>query len=175
MKRVITVAGVVVAFAAGNVSHGQSPQPQRRHLIGRTIGGGFQWDGKAMTDTITVTFPAVDDSPAYTIDFVTRFVGELGQRPTAPPPVVDIIVTQHSVADEAPAMTMRVDGEAVRLASRLHGQHSIAATIPFDQFVGLANAQTIVEQAFDTDLEFSTGTMQMFRGRAANWAERVRR
>jgi hypothetical protein len=174
MKRVITVTGVVVALATGSLLHGQSPQQARRRLIGRTIGGGFQWDGKAETDTITVTFPSVDDSPVYTIDFVTRFVGELGQRTTAPP-VVDIIVTQHAAADEAPAMTMRVDGEAVPLASRLHGQRSMAATIPFDQFVGLASARTIVEQAFDTDLEFSADILQMFRGRAASWAGRVRR
>jgi hypothetical protein len=175
MRRMITVAGVVVALATGSVMHGQPPQQSRRRVVARTIGGGFQWDGKAETGTITVIFPSVDDSPAYTIDFVARFVGELGQRPTAPPPVVDIIVTQHPAADEAPAMTMRVDGEAVPLASRLHGQRSMAATIPFDEFIGLANARTIVDQAFDTDLEFSADMLQMFRGRAANWAERVRR
>jgi hypothetical protein len=175
MKRVITVAGVLVALATGSVPHGQSPQQASRRLVGRTVGGGFGWDGKAETDTITVTFPAVDDSPVYTVDFVTRFVGELGQRPTTPPAVVDIIVTQRSVADEAPAMAMRIDGQDLPLASRLHGQRSLAATIPFDQFVGLASAQTIVEHAFDTDLEFSPGTLQVFRGRLADWAERVRR
>jgi hypothetical protein len=175
MKRVISVAGVVVAIAAGSVSHGQSPQQANRRLLGRTIGGGFRWDGKAETDTITVMFPAVDDTPGYTVDFVTRFVGELGQRPIAPPAVVDIIVTQRPVADEAPAMAMRVDGQAVPLASRLHGQRSLAATMPFDQFVGLASAQMIIEQAFDTELEFSPGTLGMFRARVAAWAERVRR
>jgi hypothetical protein len=119
--------------------------------------------------------PGRGDSPVYTVDFVTRFVGELGQRPTAPPAVVDIIVTQRPVADAAPAMAMRVDGQDVPFASRLHGRRSLAATIPFDQFVGLATAQTIVEHAFDTELEFSPGTMQVFRGRVASWAERVRR
>jgi hypothetical protein len=172
MKHALAVVGVVVALA-GIVVHPQAP-PASRRLVGTAIGGGFGWDGKAETNTITVTFPAVGDSPRYTIDFVTRFVGELGQRPTARPTAVDLIVTQHPVADDTPAMTMRVDGRALPLISRVHGKRSLVATIPFDEFLRLANAQTFVEQAFDTELELSPSALRLFQFQVARWAERVR-
>ena len=50
----------------------------------------------------------------------------------------------------------------------------LVATIPFDEFLSLANAQTFVQQAFDTELELSPIALRVFRSQVTQWAERIR-
>ena len=171
MKHAWAVAGVVVVLA-GIVVHPQAPS-SNRPPVGRGSTGGFQGRGGQVTgETATLTFNPGGDSPAYTIDFITRFDN---QQPAPPPRPVDIIVTQYPAADETPALTMRVDGQPMSLASRLYSRRSVAATISLDEFVRLTSARAIVERAFDTDLELDPGQIGMLRRAAAQWTERVRR
>jgi hypothetical protein len=105
-----------------------------------------------------------------TVDFPTRYQG-LG-RPTSAPGAVDIIVTQLPANDDAPTMTMRANGEAVPIITRLRSRQSIVATLPFDEFVRLVNGDTLVQQAFDSELEFSAGQLRMLRATAERWGVR---
>jgi hypothetical protein len=169
MQRMTAIVSVLIALGAATVTQGQAQQ--RRRIVGNGIGERWQVDGiRTTTATATLTFAGNDGGPVLTVDFTTRFRG-VG-RPTSAPGVVDIIVTQLPVNDDAPEMTMRVNGESLPLATRLHSRRSVAATIPFDEFVRLTNAETIVEQAFDTELEFSAGQLGMLRSTAQRWAGR---
>jgi hypothetical protein len=173
MQRMTATIGVLIVLGAATGTHGQSQQ--HRRIVGKTIGEHWQVNGSAnstrtTTATSTLTFSGNDDGPVLTVDFTTRFPGT--GRPTSPPSVVDIIVTEHPASDDAPEMTMRVNGDSLLLATRLHSSRSIAATIPFDEFVRMTNAETIVEQAFDTELVFSSGQLGMLRSIAQRWTGR---
>src|SRR3954467_7103905 len=85
----------------------QPPQlPQR--IVGDRISGEMQMDARRDTviDTATLTFQNRDGGPVYTIDFIAHHPV---QGPVASPGVVDIVVTQHPVEDDAPEMELRVD------------------------------------------------------------------
>jgi hypothetical protein len=173
MQRMTATIGVLIVLGAATGMHGQAQQ--RRRIVGKTIGEHWQVNGSAnsprtTTATSTLTFTGNYCGPVLTVDFTTRFPG-MG-RPTSQPSVVDIIVTEHPTSDDAPEMTMRVNGDSLPLATRLHSPRSIVATIPFDEFVRMTNAETIVEQAFDTELVFSAGQFGMLRATAQRWAGR---
>jgi hypothetical protein len=168
MQRLMAVVGVLIALGAATAMHGQSQQ-RRRIVGGPEFGeGGFQMDARGRTTaTATLRFTGNDGGPWYSVDFVTSFSG-LGDRATSPPTVVDMIVTEHPVNENTPQMTLRVNGDP--LATRLYSRRSIAATIPLDELLRMTNASTIVEQAFDTELEFSAGQLGNLRTRVQSWA-----
>src|SRR2546422_3274176 len=168
----LTLAAVVVLAVcnSSSVASGQTPQTTRR-LVGQMIGAHWQLDakGKLTVETATLTFKDSDGRPAVTVDFVARYATE---RPRNAPTVVDMIVTELSSKDDTPQMTMRVDGEPLPIIGRLRSRRSAVATMPFEDFVRLTNAERIVEQAFDTELEFGRGQMAMLRSTAAKWVGR---
>lgn len=173
MRRVMGVVGVVMVLGAVIVVHGQSPQLRR--LVGQRIGGLLQWNKNTQktTETVTLTFLENDDTPVFTVDFVVQYpVQPPDPRPTSPPIAVDIVVTQHLVNEDKPETTMRVDGQSLPLITRLRSRRSVVTTISFDEFVQLANAETIVEQAFDTELEFGPAQRGRLRFVAQRWAGR---
>ena len=87
-----------------------------------------------MADTATLPFQSAA-AARYTIDFIAHHpVNE----PVASPGVVDIVVTQHPVEDDTPEMTLRVDGEAVPVVTRLHRRRSVVATLPLAEFDRIA-------------------------------------
>jgi hypothetical protein len=116
----------------------------------------------------TLTFVGSDGGPVMTIDFITRYRGV--DRPSSPPRVVDVIVTAHPADEETPEMKMHGDGESLPLTARLHSRRSVATTIAFEEFVRLANADAIVEQALGTELEFGIGQLRMLRAEAQRWS-----
>lgn len=170
MKRMSAIVAVVILVGSTTFARTQSAPPRR--LVGQEITGHFQLDARTQTTTATATlaFAANDSGPRLTIDFTTRYAG-MGQ-PTSPPDVVDVVVTEHPADDESPAMMMSVNGQPLPLAARLHSRRSVAATISFDEFVRLANADAIVEQALGTELEFGTGQLRMLRAQAQRWSGR---
>ncbi len=170
MKRVLIMIGVVAA--AGSAGSAQNPSSSVRHVVGHQISGHSNFDAGTQTTTATATlaFAGSDGGAGLTIDFTTRYAG-MG-RPSSPPRVVDVVVTEHPADEESPAMTMSVNGQPLPLVARLHGRRSIAATISFDEFLRLANAEAIVEHALGTELEFGAGQLQMLRAEAQRWSGR---
>ena len=168
MQRLMAIVGVVIALGAATATHGQS---QRRHIVGgpESGSGGFQLHGVSRTTTATATlrFTGSDGGNWYSVDFVTSFLG-VGDRATSPPSVVDMIVTEHPVNEDGPQMTLRVNGDP--LATRLYSRRSVATTIPLDDLLRMTNANALVEQAFDTDLEFSAAQLGSLRARVKSWA-----
>jgi hypothetical protein len=122
-----------------------------------------------IVDTRTLTFGPVGERPLFTIDFTAQY----GRQPrNVPPTVVDMVITQLPAGDDHPQLTMEVDGEAMPVVPRLRSRRSVVASIPFDDFVALANASSIVERAFDTELEFGDLQLRMLRTVARRWGER---
>ena len=72
-------------------------------------------------------------------------------------------------------MALSIDGRALPLNTRLRSRRSVVATMSFDEFVRLANADAIVERAFDVDLEFGPGQRRMLRSVAERWSGGIRR
>jgi hypothetical protein len=167
MKKFSVIAGVLAALCVATMAWAQ-PEAARR-LVGREIGGHSRFDGRATTETATLTFKADDGGPAFTVDFIARFEG---QRPASAPRVVDVAVTRHAIGEDAPAMTMRVNGESLPLVARLQGRQSIVATISFDELQRMTNAETLVERAFDNELELSDLQLKMLRSMVQRWAGR---
>src|SRR5476649_1036689 len=142
MKRMVGFGfiGIVGGLLLPAVARAQTAPPAQ-HIVGRTTSQHWKMDGSAhmVTDTLTLTFQG--DGPEYTVDFITRH----GARdPVADQGVVDIVVTQHPVEDDAPEMTLRVDGETLPLVARPLGKRSVVASVPLADFVRLTNAGAIV-------------------------------
>jgi hypothetical protein len=170
MKRTLTILGVIAAL--GPVILAQGQPPALRRVVGERLSAQLQLDTRAQTTTATttLTFTGNDGGPVLTVDFITRYAG-LGQA-TAAPKAVDIIVTQHPVDEDAPEMTMSVNGESLPLVARLHSRRSVVATISFDDFVRLATSERLVERAFGTELEFSDPQLRMLRSESQRWSGR---
>jgi hypothetical protein len=160
-----------VLLAVAGRAGAQTPQAALR-IVGDRI--GFHWkmgDARTVTDTVTLTFPGRDGGPAYTIDFIVRHVVN---EPVVSPGVVDIVVTQHPVEDDAPEMMLRVDGETVPLVTRLHSKRSVVATVSLEAFERIARAGTVVDRTFGTELELGQGQARMLRATADRWLGRLR-
>src|SRR5262249_23545150 len=142
-----------------------------RHLTGRSISENWQMEpgGQSRMATATLRFAANDGGPAMDVDFVTRLVG---RERTSASGVVDIVVSQLPGEDEPPAIRIRVDGRDEPLATRLKSRRSIATSVPFDEFVRMANASALVEEAFGAELEFSASQLHMLRTTAERWSGR---
>ena len=173
MTRVTGVlAGILLGLGWPAVALAQPPAPAQ-HIVGDRISGNMQIDGKAgmITETATFTFQNRGGGQVYTIDFITRHAV---WQPVAAPGAVDIVVTQHPAEDDAPEITLRVDGEAVPVVTRLHSRRSVVATVSLAELDRIASAGSVVERTFDTELEFGPGQVQMLRTTADRWLGRVR-
>ena len=166
-RRTIAVVSAAVALAIAGTASAQ-PAPVR-HLTGRSIAEGWRVDpgDQVKTATVTLEFTA-DAGPAMTVAFVTRLSG---QQATAPR-VVDIIVSERPSEDDAPSMRVRIDGRDEPLVTRLNSRRSIVTSVPFDEFVRLTAASSLIEEAFGAELEFSPGQLRMLRFTADRWAGR---
>src|SRR5258706_4208952 len=164
MKSAIVLASVLTLAAS---AHAQPAQ----HIVGNQIGGNMQIDAKAGTVTETATLTLQDKGPVYTIDFTTRH--PIGQ-PVASPGIVDIVVTQHPVEDDTPEMTLRVDGDAVPLVTRLHSKRAVVATVSLADLDRITNAGVVVDRTFGTELELGAGQVRMLKATADRWLGRVR-
>jgi len=171
MIRVARVLAVLSGLACPAAALAQAPPPQ--HIVGDRISGRMQTDGTArtVTETATLTFQNRDGGQVYTIDFIAHHPV---QEPVAASGAVDMVVTQHPMEDEAPEMTLRVDGEAVPVVPRLHSTRSVVATVSLAEFDRIASAGSVVELAFDAELEFGPGQVRMLRTTADRWLGRVR-
>jgi hypothetical protein len=165
MKLVCCLA-VALAIAAS-----AQAQPSPRIVGTRTTANWKMDSSRAITDTATLVFQSADGGPVYTIDFITRHPLK---EPVPVPGVVDMVVTQLPVEDETPEITLRVDGETVPIVTRLHGRRSVVASLPLAEFDRIAQAGSIVDRTFETELEFGAGQIGVLRRMADAWLGRVR-
>ena len=168
MKRMLGFFSIVAGLLSPAVAHAQAAPPAQ-HIVGRATSQRWKMDGPShiVTDTLTLTFEG--GGPVYTVDFIARH----GVRdPVAAPGVVDIVVTQHPVEDDAPEMTLRVDGETLPLVARPLGKRSVVASVPLDAFIRVTNAGAIVDRTFNTELEFSAAQLRTLRSVADQWSGR---
>jgi len=169
MKHVFRLVCVLAVVGLASKARAQSPQ----RIVGNRISGEMHLDPRndLVTETATLTFQSGDRGPVYTIDFVARHPVK---GPVASPGVVDIVVTQHPLEDDTPEMTLRVDGEAVPLVTRLHSRRSVVATVSLAELDRITSAGAVVDRTFDTELELGAGQLQMLRATADRWLGRVR-
>jgi hypothetical protein len=165
MARAVTVCGLLMILAAG------SAEAQPARLVGQSIGGHMEWNPATQTtkDTRTLTFSGRADGGTVTVDFVVQYRGERAFETTRPA-VVDVIVTEHPGNENAPEMTMSVDGRPFPLVVRPRTSRAIVSSISFDEFLRLTNAESIVEHAFDAELVFGAGQLRMLRSIAQRWS-----
>ena len=163
MRKVFVPAGILLVMMSPSVAYSQTAQ-----LTSNQISRTLQLDSgeEMIKDSTTVLFPSTDRGTTFTIDFVVHYPR---QRASAPPAVVDIIVTERPVADEHPVMTIQADGETVPVVARPHGQRSVVASVTYGEFMQLASAASLVQHVFDMDLNVGEGSLAMLRGIAADW------
>jgi hypothetical protein len=145
-----------------------------RRVLGRKVSEQLKTNTAShlTVDTVTLSFGGDTEIPAYTIDFITQFPL---QRLAPPPGAVDVVVTQWPAADAAPEMAIRVDGEVQPMVTRLHSRRSVVSTISIDELQRFTKATSVVEHAFDTELEFSPGQLVMLRRIVDGWVARLER
>jgi hypothetical protein len=172
MKRVAAVFGMalVVVWPAAALAQGPG---SAQHIVGDRIGGNSHIDAKAGTvvETATLTFQDPGQGSVYTIDFTTSH--PIGQ-PVVSPGVVDIVVTQHPVEDDAPEMMLRVDGATIPLVTRLHSRRSVVATVSLAELDRITSAGVVVDRTFGTELELGPGQVRMLKATTDRWLGRVR-
>jgi hypothetical protein len=170
----VVVAFSVLAIAAASAQPGQ-PVAVRgvrasSRIVGTVISGHHDLNIAGTTvDAATLGFLDTDGHTAFTIDFVVQYAGA---RPTAAPAVVDMIITEHPTGEESPDVALRVNGAPQPVVARPRTARAIVVSMPFDEFEKLANADTIVERAFDTELEFGSGQLRMLRSVTQRWRGR---
>ena len=164
MKLVTAVAAVLF------VSTTTSAQPLPRHLTGVNVSARYSSSVDRTTLTATLGFAARDGGPSATVEFRASYTGPLRSMHDAPS-VVDIVVAQHPDGEQSPTMALAVDGRPRPLNARSIASQSIAATISFDEFVRLVNAESLVQEAFDSELVFSTMQLRMLRRIAIEWSQ----
>jgi hypothetical protein len=179
MRRLTSLLRLVALVVTATSAHAQPPEPRppsplqgfgaARRIVGTSTTRHFEMKGApgAIVDTSTLVFPGGSAGTEFTIDFVVQYEGP---RPKTPPSVVDVVITQYVSSDEHPDMSMQADGQAVDMNPRLRSRRSVVASIPFDEFAKLANADAIVERAFDTELEFGAGQRRMLHAVAQRWS-----
>jgi hypothetical protein len=172
MTRITRILGILFGLVCPTAALAQAPAVTQ-HIVGTKIGGNMQIDAKAQTvvETATLTFQGAAESPVYTIDFTARH--PIGQ-PVASPGVVDIVVTQHPMEDDAPEMLLRVDGDTVPLVTRLHSTRSIVATVSVAELDRITSAGVVVDRSFGTELELGAGQVRMLKATADRWLGRAR-
>jgi hypothetical protein len=170
MKHVFSVVSGCALIAVAASAQAQSPQAPPR-IVGNRVSGTLQLDAAThlVTETATLTFQNSGSGEVYTIDFIARHPV---QQPVPAPGVVDIVVTQHSAEDDAPDMTLRVDGDTVPLVTRLHSRRSVVASVSLTDLERIASAAVVVDRTFNTELEFGPGQVRMVRATADRWLGR---
>ena len=145
-----------------------------RRVLGRKVSEQLKTNtaSNLTVDTVTLSFGGDTEIPDYTIDFITQYPL---QRPAPPPGAVDVVVTQWPAADAAPEMAIRVDGEVQPMVTRLHSRRSVVSTISIDELQRFTKGTSVVEHAFDTELEFSPGQLVMLRRIVDGWVARLER
>ena len=167
MRRATVLCQIAVALSLASVAGAQSPQ----RIVGNQISGNMKAEpgGRVVTDTATLTF-AGDAGPIYTIDFITRHPA---MQPVPAPGIVDIVVTERPREDDAPEMTLRVDGATLPLITRLRSSRSFVASVPIADLDRIANAGVVVDRTFGTQLELGPGQVRMLRTIADRWMGRA--
>jgi hypothetical protein len=172
MTRAAVFSCLMLGLAVPAMAQPAPPaQAPARHLVGRSIQEHWQFDGRSRinTGTATLTFTAPDGGPTMTVEFVGRYRREL---PQVVPAVVDLVVTQHLPDEDLPRMTLRVNGDTMPLIARPRSARAVVATMTFDQFERLTTAASLMEEAFNTELEFSAPQLRMLKSTADRWAGR---
>jgi hypothetical protein len=72
-------------------------------------------------------------------------------------------------------MALRVDGQSRPLIARLRGRRSLVSTISLIDLQRFVTAGSLVEHAFDTDLEVSSTQLVMLRRIVDGWVARLER
>jgi hypothetical protein len=167
MHRLTSCAVVALLFcvpAAGSAQPAPSPR-----TIGDSIDGHLEWHAelRSTTEVSTLTFRDVEGRAAFTVEFQVNY---RGPRPTTRPQTVDMIVTEHPANEARPQIVATIDGNNAVFTARPRTLRSVVVSMAFDDFTRLANADAVVQRAFDTDLEFGTGQLRMLRAIARRWA-----
>jgi hypothetical protein len=172
MRQVIILSGITVMLGLASGARAQTPQPAQR-IVGNQISGTMVIDLKnnVIVDTTTLRFQRRAGDAIYTIDFIARHPV---REPVATGGVIDIVVTEHPVEDDVPAMTLRVDGDTVPVVARLRSKRSVVATVSLEEFDRIARAGVVVDSTFGTELELGAGQARMLRTTADRWLGRVR-
>jgi hypothetical protein len=166
MMRAVIACGFLLVVAS-------NASAQDARLAGRSIGEHMEWNGRTTRDTSSFTFSGAGDS-TISVDFVVEYAGERAFAVNRPS-VVDIIVTEHSANEEHPEMAVSVDGRDLAVVTRPRSSRSIVSSVSFDEFLRLANADTIVQHAFEKELVFGEGQRRMLRAVADRWSGGVAR
>jgi hypothetical protein len=166
MRGAFLVGTLLACTAATAVA--QPPPPRR--IVGRSISGHIDMRTTGATvDTAAVVFDDTGGGPGFTVEFVAQYDGA---RPASPPGVVDMIVTERAPGDDLPRVGLQLNGEPQAVVARPRSARSIVVSLSFDDFVKLASADSVVERAFDTELEFGAGPLRMLRTVAQRWSGR---
>jgi hypothetical protein len=175
MLRVSVVVGYSVLAIAAAGAQARQPAAVRGvrasgRIVGTVISGHHDLNTAGTgVEAATLGFLDPDGQTAFTIDFVVQYAGA---RPAAAPAVVDMIITEHPVGEGSPDVSLEVNGAPQPVVARPRTARAVVASMPFDDFEKLANADTIVERAFDTELEFGPGQLRMLRTVAQRWSGR---
>jgi hypothetical protein len=163
------IFAAIALTATASAVHAQSTQSPR--LVGTAISGHLDMKGDdgTIVETATLVFPGGDGRPAFTVDFVAQYVGT---KPLTPASVIDIVITHLPPNDDRPDVAMQINGQPMELVTRLRSRRSVVASISFNEFLALANADTIVERAFDTELEFGPAQRRLLREAALRWSRK---
>jgi hypothetical protein len=154
-----------------------APAPQgaaAQRVVGQKVSEQLKFDtaSHVTVDTVTLSFAGDATAPTLTIDLITQYIPE---RPAAPPGAVDVVVSLWPTEDDTPAMTLRVDGQSRPLIARLRGRRSLVSTMSLIDLQRFTAAGSVVEHAFDTDLEFSSTQLVMLRRIVDGWVARLER
>jgi beta-lactamase regulating signal transducer with metallopeptidase domain len=154
-----------------------APAPQgaaAQRVVGQKVSEQLKCDtaSHVTVDTVTLSFAGDATAPTFTIDLITQYIPE---RPAAPPGAVDVVVSLWPTEDDTPAMALRVDGQSRPLIARLRGRRSLVSTISLIDLQRFVTAGSLVEHAFDTDLEVSSTQLVMLRRIVDGWVARLER
>jgi hypothetical protein len=146
---------------AAAVVHAQSVR-----LVGNTTGASFHVDMVKHETVQHASFMFGDPkAPVITIEFIAQYLGDPA-APRSVPAVVDMIITAN---DPLPETSLTVNGLSVAQTVRPRTPRAIVSTMTFDEFFALANADAIVQRAFDTELVFGASQLRMLRSVAQRW------
>jgi hypothetical protein len=154
-----------------------APAPQgaaAQRVVGQRVSEQLKMDtaSQVTVDTVTLSFAGAAMAPTFTIDLITQYIPE---QPAAPPGAVDVVVSLWPTEDNTPEMTLRVDGQSRPLITRLRGRRSLVSTMSLLDLQRFVTAGSLVEHAFETDLEFSSTQLVMLRRIVDGWVARLER
>ena len=170
MQRARLFIGVTVVAWMAVAPAAQVRVARRAAGSGVSLAMHTDQNSNTMISKATFTFAGNPGDSTFSVDFVTQLPAR-GQ-PAARPHAVDMIVSEHLATEDAPTMSIRLNGEDLPMRPRFRSSRSVVTTLSFDDFVRLANAATVAPTAFDTQLEFSVPQMGILRTVAEQWTTR---